>query len=275
MRLLLTLFQEFELKLLSTHATGINGFDHGFTMMPQSGDVVVSGCVEEQSSYPTLLVFSLVDGKLNKKEIPSSCKHDMFDFYSSLIINEQERLAVACQECFDMKLYDVQKGEWRTVLFTSKVTAFCDGGSETIFAKKEDKSIEQLHTSGREFKDPIKTLHTDIEDCSSMCYIPPPTNALVVGNTFRMVAISGDTDKTIHEYSNIGHSAVFSAKYHVLLAQAAFDEVILVVNPEIGCVIQRIDLSHLGYLVKLGLYNGDQVVIMYWDASNTLQLSFL
>ena len=132
------------MKLLSTHATGINGFDHGFTVMPQSGDKVVSGDILH-TSPPTLFVFSSVEGKLNKKEIPSSCKHYMFEFYSSLIINEQERLAVACPECFDMKLYDVQKGEWRTVLFTSKVTAFCDGGSDTIFAKKEDKFIEQLH----------------------------------------------------------------------------------------------------------------------------------
>ena len=198
----------------------------------------------------------------------------MFEFYSSLIINEQERLAVACPERFDMKLYDVQKGEWRTVLFTSKVTAFCDGGSDIIFAKKEDQSIEQLDTSGRVFKDLKKTLSSDIEDCSSMCYIPPPANALVVGNTFQMVVISSDTDKTIHEYSNLGHSVAFSAKYHVLLTQAAFDEVIIVINPEIGCVIQRIDLSHLGSLVKLGMYNGDQVVIMYMDASDKIQMSF-
>ena len=84
------------MKLLSTHVTGIKGFDHGFTVMPQSGDVVVSGEEDDHSTRPTLFVFNLVDGKLNKKKIPSSCKHDMFEFYSSLIINEQERLAVAC-----------------------------------------------------------------------------------------------------------------------------------------------------------------------------------
>ena len=57
-----------------------------------------------------------------------------------------------------------------------------------------------------------------------MCYIPPPTNALVVGDLYRMVAISADTGKTIHDRSNIGHSVAFSAKYHVLLAQAAVEE---------------------------------------------------
>ena len=260
------------MKLLSTHATGINGFDHGFTVMPQSGDVVVSGDILHKSR-PTLFVFSLVDGKLNKKKIPLSCEHYMFEFYSSLIINEQERLAVACPECFDLKLYDFQKGEWRTVLFTSKVTAFCDGGNDTIFAKKEDNSIEQLDTSGRVFLGPLKKLRPNVEDYSSMCCIPPPANELVLGDMFQMVAISADTGKTIHDRNNVGQSVAFSAKYHVLLAQTMAEKVIIV-NPEIGCIIQEIDLSHLGYLVKLGMYNGDQVVIMYWDASNKLQMSF-
>ena len=105
-----------------------------------------------------------------------------------------------------------------------------------------------------------------------MCYIPPPTNALVLGDMFQMVAISADTGKTIHDRSNIGHSVAFSAEYHVLLSQTM--KKVIIVNPEIGCVIQRIDLSHLGSLVKLGLYNCDQVVIMYWDASDKLQMSF-
>ena len=262
------MLRQYDLKLLSTHATGINGFDHGFTVMPQSGDVVVRG-----DSRHSPFVFTLVDGKLNKKKIPSSCKHYMFDFYSSLIINDREQLAVACPECADIKLYDFRTGEWRTTFSAFKVTAICDGGSDSMFVQKEDKSIEQLDTSGPVFKGPMKTLTCDIKYCSSMCFIPPPNNTLVVGSTFGMLAISADTGKTIHERSNLGHSVAFSAKYNVLLTQALVEDVIIV-NPDTGCIIQRIDVSYLGSVVKLGMYNDDQVVILHWDDSNTLQMSF-
>ena len=76
----------------------------------------------------------------------------------------------------------------------------------------------------------------------------------------------------------MGHSVAFSAKYNVLLFQTMVNadiDGVVVVNPGTGCVIQKLDVSFLGSVAELRLYNDDQLVILHWDDSNILKLSFL
>ena len=53
----------------------------GFAVMPQSGDVVVSG--KEGADRLSLFVFSLIDGKLKKtNKLSLSCSHENFVYLS-------------------------------------------------------------------------------------------------------------------------------------------------------------------------------------------------
>ena len=156
------------------------------------------GDAEEKSTRQTVFLFSLKDGKLNKKKISSSLEHDVFDFYSSMMKNGRELLVVACPDCLTIRLYDFQTGEGTTVFSGSPVIAFGEGSCCRIFVQTQDKSVQEMDSSGPEFKGPLRTLIQTDTTCSSLCYIPPPVHALVLGDTFQMAAISLDTDKQIY-----------------------------------------------------------------------------
>ena len=181
-RCLFYFIQQLELKRLSTHDIDMKKWCIGFTVIPQSGHVVVSG-KEYYDGPSSLFVFSLNDGKLNRKKISSSCDHiprrhllfrqiHVAVYTSSLIIDGKEKLVVSCYGCDDLKLLDLQTGGWSTAFKGCKPNALCPGGSGTIFVQSWVKGpILQLDATTSVFKGPVRTLHTDIR-CGVMCYIP-------------------------------------------------------------------------------------------------------
>ena len=273
-RCLFYFIQLFELKRLSTHDIGMKKWCIGFTVIPQSGHVVVSG-KEYYDGPSSLFVFSLNDGKLNRKKISSSCDHiprhhvlfrqiHVAVYTSSLIIDGREKLVVSCCDCDDLKLLDLQTGKWSTAFKGCKPDALCSGGSDTIFVQSwVNGPILQLDATSSVFKGPVRTLHTDIR-CGVMCYIPPPIHALVLSDWFssKMVALSVERDEVIWEFGTKLRckSLYFHPEYIVLLVADGHNKRVLIVDPGMGGRIQDIDLSDMDTIYALSLYK-DQIVM--------------
>ena len=281
-------FQPYELKLLSTHDAGVDRWSWGFTVMPQSGHVIVNGKEVEDAPW-YLLVFSLKDGKLNGKKISSSCGHKHAVFLSSLMIDGREKLVVSCLKCDDLKLLDLQTGGWSTAFTGCKPCALCSGGSGKIFVQTRwDQSILQLDATSSVFKGPVRTLHTDMW-CIPMCYIPPPVNALVLSDyhSSKMVALSVERDALLWEFqhqeggvyhhkSEVVHDRMglfFHPEYNVLFVADGIRERVLVVDPGTGGLIQTIHLPDMGNIYALGLYK-DQIVMLHRNESGN-KISYL
>ena len=258
--------------------------------MPQSGDVIVSGREEDKDHPWSLLVFSLIEGKLwETRRRSSSCGHKGAAFTSPLIIDERELLVVSCVECDDLKLVDIQTGKWSTAFLGCKPSALCSGGSDTIFVQsREDQSILQLDCTNPTFKGPIRTLQTDIYSLA-MCYIPQPINNLVISplHTSKVIALSVERDDIIWEIQlekgRIYHDRIesvfdrtgllFHPEHRVLFVTNAFSERVSIVGPGNGVLIQDTDLPEIGFIDALGmhknqlvmLYNKDGLKISYYD----------
>ena len=248
--------------------------------MPQSGHVVVSRGEEKGDAW-YLFVFSLKDGKLNRKKISSSCGHKYATLLSSLIIDGREQLVVSCAGCDDLKLLDLQTGEWSTAYTGCGPRALCSGGTGRIFVQSTgEKSILDLDCTRPVFKGPIRTIHTNMR-CLAMCYIPPPVDALVLSdvNSSNMVMKSVERDEVIWKFQKQKEGTCFSLinkvvydrtgllfhqEYNALCVADGDRQRVLIVDPGSGRLIQNIDLSHMGRIEALCLFN-DQLVMLHWQ----------
>ena len=275
------MFQLYQLNLVATRNIGITWWFRGFTVMPQTGEIVMNGS-EEKNGRWSLFVIRLEDGKLNKREIKSSCNHSSSDnpaYISSLMIGGKELVAVSCYDCKNIKVVDLQTGEWNTAFEGWETVNMCVGDNGRIFVQSRDYPILYLDSSDPVFKGPLKTILTDIW-CLRMCYIPNPVNALVLSdfNSSKMVAKSVEKDEMIWEFredkadssgmkdnraSNViwDHAGLlFHPMYNILLVADGINKRILIVNPTNGLLIQAINLPDMGEIWALDLHN--DVLIM-------------
>ena len=242
--------------------------------------------------YPipwSLFVFSLPNRQLRRKRIFSSCDHTGSAFLSTLIIAGREKLVVSCTRCDDLKLVDPQTGKWSTAFTGCKTRALCPGGSGTIFIQKHYIGpILQLDATSSVFKC-VRTLHTDML-CMTMCYIPPPVNALVLCDCIssKLVALSvesgavmwqlqrqegGNYDKP-NDFVNDYLGLLFHPEHNVLFVADGERRRVLVVDPRTGVLIKIIDLPSLGSINALGLYK-DQIVMFHHPDSSAYKISCL
>ena len=257
---------------------GIEDWSYGFTVMPQSGTIDVSTPDDADDPW-YMLVFYMVDGQLKLKKINSICNHDASAYISTLIIDGQEQLAISCEVCPDIKLLDFRTEKWSTA-FRGQTGALCSGANNRLFAQTSgDDSIFELDCSGRVFKGPLRTMHTSME-CSSMCYIPHPTNALVLSDFYssKLVAKSAEKDEIIWEFQDkkggMMTGLLFSAEHNVLLVPNGTNERVLIVNPQNGHLIQAIDLPDIGRIYVVSMFN-DQIVMLHADKQYKISYMYL
>ena len=206
----------------------------GFTVMPHSGDVVVSG--KEGADRLSLYVFSLIDGKLKKtNKLSLSCSHENFVYLSSLIVDDREKLVVKRVNHYKFddtppELVDLQTGEWSSA------------------STMGSRTLPQLNSRFLDWK---------------MCYIPSPVNALVHCRN-RLVVESVITDKMIWNMPGIYNDIIFDPKHNVLVVADEIRDTVLIVNPENGREIQTIILPDMGSIYGLRLYK-DQIVMLHFN----------
>ena len=216
-------------------------------------------------------MYNFENGTLSKtKNIPlPCCERKTYAYLTSLMINGQEQLAVSCEHCLNIKLLDLQTEEW-IVAFSGVAGKLHDAGNGRLYVHTGN-SILQLDCSGPAFKGPMKTLHL-VMSCKKICYIPPPSDALVLidENYSKLVALSFDKNELIWEFSfkNAGIKSfspkcvLFLPENNVLLVvDSGRRNEALIVKPENGCQKQKIDLSEMGVITDLAVFQGHIVML--------------
>ena len=240
--------------------------------MPQSGNFVMSRM--EEDGHPSLFMFSLKYGKVketNKLSLP--CGHKTVAYLHSLIINGREQLVVCCGRCTDLKVVDLQTGEWSTAFQDCYPSDICLGGNGRVFVQSQwdSAAILELDSDDFVFKGPIRTLYPG-RICSPLCYIPLPVDALVLSYGHKLVAMSVDKKmKVIWEISGKCNDFKFDPAHNVLLVADEIEETVLIVNPENGSLIQTIKLPNMGYIHALDLYKNELVM---FHSNNTFNISY-
>ena len=243
----------------------------GFTVMPQSGSIIVSG-TEDDDSRTSLFVFSLKDGKLNQTtKICSPCGHNIAEAHMlPLMINRREQLVVCCSGCDDIKLFNLQTGEWGTAFPGCKPRNLCHGGSNRIFIQsREEGLVHEFDCTTHAFKGPLLTLDT-YGECADMCYVPPPVDKLFLSYGNKLVAMSFEGDKAIWGIRSA--DMTFHPELNVLFVVDEYNRNVRIVNPENGCLIQTLDLPDMGSPFALSLYD-NQLFMLHNYAFDTKKIS--
>ena len=112
------------------------------------------------------------------------------------------------------------------------------GANNRLFVQSSgDDSILELDCFGPVFEGPLRTVHTSM-DCWSMCYIPHPTNALVLSDFYSssLVAKSTRKNEIIWEFQDkkggMMTGLLFSPEHKVLLVPNGTNGRVLIVNAE-------------------------------------------
>ena len=96
-----------EVKLLSTHDTGLQSWGSTrFTVM-ESGVVVLWGKTSEQTSAAFHIYQNTYAGFIKLREVKGLCEHESDLFQLPVTINNTESLAVACPYCRMIRLLDM------------------------------------------------------------------------------------------------------------------------------------------------------------------------
>ena len=248
--------------------------------MPQSGNIVVNGIQKGDTDVSTF-VLNLVEGKLSRKKISEPCNDNGAIFLSSLTINGYEQLAACSHKCYAIKIFNYCTGEWSTA-FNEQPKNFCPAGNGVIFAQLQNDSIFQLNAAGCVFEGPLKTIHADMT-IKNMCYIPPPTNALVVRYwNSSLVAISVKENKVIWTFqdqnkanSNLKNKELvkdrtgllFYPKENVLFVAEGINNRVLILKPQDGSIVQTIDLPDVGNILALDWFY-DKIIMLHEDGDD-------
>ena len=222
-----------------------------------------------------MFVFKFFDGKM-KSETP--CGENSVVYLSSIMINGQEEVAASCHIENDIKMFNQSTGKWST-FFKGECSNFCFGGSGIIFTQLRNNSICQLNVHGRKPKP--KTFHTEINmTIKNMCYIPSPTDALVLRYwDHSLVAISVEEYKVLWKFPDEKEKngvpenkervkdrtgLFFYPTDNVLFVAEGVNRRVLILKPEDGSLLQIIDLPDVDHIVALDrFYN--QIIMLYED----------
>ena len=178
-----------ELRLLSTHDVNLYSVN-SVTVMPSGGEVVVHGDNhKEQVALRTLpkyaiQVYKFKGGLWTHRIITVTCKHEGIELLG-LSFNGQDRLAVSCPKCQNIKLVNLETDE-TTMAYSSteyRPDYMCHGVGGELYVNSLGQSypVMKLDCSGLTFTGPCKTLDSGLDRwCSGMCCIPEPYRCLVL-----------------------------------------------------------------------------------------------
>ena len=240
--------------------------------MPQSGQILLSGA-EKLGGSCSLFVYNFKDGILSKKKnICLPCGHKTYTYVKFLIVNGQDQLFVSCEHCMNIKLLDLQTEEW-TVAFSKVAGQLFDADNGKLFVNTGN-SIILLNCSTSVIKGSIKSSNPVLR-CSDICYIPPPVDA--IADNLKLVALSFEKDEVIWEFSfknaKMKRCLLFHPENNVLLADDGLENELLIIKPENGCQMQKIDLPKMGRIDALSLFQ-DQIVMLH-AADEGFKISYL
>ncbi len=238
-----------ELHTVSTHNTGLHSATK-LTVLPQSGKLVVWGQKIADAPW-TLHLFRLEERKLDwLRQWKWPCEHhyNYSQDIEGVTVDGKEKITAACQMCFNTKLIDLDTGD--TGIAYSARNA-CHGEAGKMWAwdpsrlPKRDHRVRELNCSQKPFTETGRRLDLNkIGNFSYMCYMPTPTQALVLSCHYKLEAVSCETGQQLWTLEGevngkklYPYGVSFHPEHQVLLVAEEYNNRILVLDPGTGCLL--------------------------------------
>ena len=232
--------------------------------MQGSGKVIIIARKGDETDPLSLLICSVAGEKLSGKRIEFPCEHGWESYPLGLVIKSEEKLAVSCSECRDIKLLDLRTEEVTTA-FCSKlnVLVMCYGERKTLYVHcVDDGSVLELDYSTPSFKI-TRTLNSGLFFCNEICYLPAPYRALAFTNNLAEIIravsilrneIMWNVTGEVNGLEMQPHGLLFSPR-HGLLASDRNNSRVIVCNPNEGSHLQTVNQSGLGEIYSIFLHH--------------------
>ncbi len=290
-------------QLLSTHNLKL-GLAHSFTFLPSSGHVVVFGEVTA-SSTKSLHVYVFTGEALEHKIIKAPCNH--ICRISQLVLGGIELVAVACEECSDIKLIQLpsahsdeaeqgterDSSSWEeefpqpTARFASpkfSPSNICTGESERllVFSRRGSHPVVlELDCSSGNVLEFAKPVEVGMKVTRGFCYAFTEKRLAVLSDTNIIRAVSCDTGDTVWEVKGEMDRAecnptglAFCDSTKTLYSCDGYNHRVLVLDSTDGKHVQTISLpKDLGQIKELCFCAEDRFVVRHW-ASGEDRVSF-
>ncbi len=233
--------RQLELEKISTHLLGLQEARR-FTALPRSGSVVMPGQAED---VPWALhQYIMKGGRLQKLRQVKTCEHKVPDILS-VMVEGQELLAVACYECRDIKLMNLDTKEINVAYNGEKPFRVCHGEAGRMWVYcVGDSVVRELNCNSKTFTETGRFVHTT-RTCYYMCYLPAPHRALVLSQHKIVRAMSLETGQQlwklkveIHHNEILPWALTFCHEQQLLLAADPHKNRILLLIPETGSTLQ-------------------------------------
>ncbi len=232
---------ELEVRTVSTHSLDLKLTSWRITTLPESGSIVVLG--QEFTPHATTEVFQykLEGGRLQKLSQMRPCRHVPDDILG-VMVEGQELLAVACGECENIALVNLETREVTEALFMEKTHRLCHGEEDRIwvYCRTDNHTVRELNCSSKRFTETGRTVST-AHHCSDMCYLPHPHRALVLSQNKLMEAVSCETRQQLWTLDRGFYAVLIRVTFHsdlqllvVVEYRSSRQDGILVVDPRTG-----------------------------------------
>ena len=244
-----------------------------FTAIESKNQVVIHGLRTISDPFYLYTFQRNLDGTVEETRMDSPCQHNTF-IYSLITVvqNGKELLAVACRECRDIKLVDMETKEV-TPVFKSPVSDpidMCPGPDGGLFVTVRPGNILQLNSSFSVTKTfDLSSFFRGwftywwLYPVTPMCHLPAPHNTLVVNKRSELRAVSLQDRRQVWRQQCEGFEPeclLFLPQQDVLLVSDWYKPEVRVLNPSDGSTLQTIEISNIDYILTMCLCK-DQIVM--------------
>ena len=265
-----------------------------FTVIQRTGQVVLCGNRLDNTYSDSdgneghepwsIFIYTVTGDSLKERRHKLPCQHGWHIHPLGIVIKSEEKLALSCAMCREIKLLDMRTKDV-TIAFRSEynVDIMCYGEDNTLFVYcLGDGSVLELDYSTSSFK-LGRTINSGLSDCTEMCYLPTPYIFLAlsvcgedVGEDDIIRVVSVHRDKIMWDLTGVVDGLkmnpaglLFSPCYGLLVSDMNNSRV-LVINPIDGSHLQTINLPSMGEIYGIFLHHDE--VIMRHD-TNAFKIS--
>ena len=271
------------LQLNSTYQIELEDWG-GFTVVPSSGQIVVYGRGEGDTE-DRLYIYTPEGAKVRtiKAPAPNMVEPQLL----VMAVNGQETLVASYKTSKKIYLEDLIK-QLIKVAFPNRVynlPLLCKGEGDTMYVYSEgiQSGRSQKYRELSEYNCstvPItktRALTSELDECCTMCYLPPPYKSVVVANTHTIRSVSAESGEVIWEGGKEFDGLMIRSRrllFHSSLGLLVCDvenKRILMLASSSGEILNSFLLNSVGDILDLCMYE-EKIVILHND--NGRKMSF-
>ncbi len=273
---------------VATLDTGLANFNSSkLTVLPSSGTVVFWGRTDAE---PAPWLYFFTGGSVawqRQRKLIRYCEHEGLHILG-LMVGGGERLAISCQKCRVIRLFNKETNKASTAFRDEKYcfpARLCRGDPGRVYVMHNVEGpspVVELNVSTEDFT-VVKATQSGVETYYSMCYVPAPHNLIVFtdnpGKRIRAVSMAAGErvweEKGWVDGEDLNpHDVLYNALYDALFVADGRNKRLLVLNPGDGTLRLSVPLvEHVGVMWGLCIH-GNQLLVHHGFSNTTEKVSY-